>query len=256
MTTSCRIAGLALAALLTSACGTDLSGPEVAPIAEPPEWALSAAEGGEFGSWRGSWRRRVSVQPYALVPSPCFPGCPDIARDRTRGRDVLVRRQGTAINQVRVVDNITPGNVYVYVMSPFNHPEHCEYTEDRFLGVPYPCRANGPLDRLDGLDPATGFYVGTYGGHVARKARVHFRVDAVRDMPTEVIVGAGVTNAAGMMFYGGVMDKGPALPEGHPLRWAQFNTLKGGCQGPPAFGPLPCQWVHISAHAPRRLPTS
>lgn len=256
MKISCRIAVLALVAMLATACNADLSGPDVDPAEETPEWAMFAADGEAASSWDGTPRRRVSIQRYALVPPQCFPGCPDIARDRARGRDVLIRRRGTAINYVRVVENVTPGNVYVYVMSPFNNPEHCEFTEDRFLGVPYPCRANGPLDRLDGLDPATGFYVGTYGGHVARKARVRFRVDVVRDAPTEVIVGSGVTNAAGMMFYGGVMDKGPALPEGHPLHWAQFNTLKGGCQGPPAFGPLPCQWVHISAHAPRRHPSS
>ena len=256
MTTPHRMTVLALVAVLTGACDNNVSGPEVDVAVESPQHAMIAADGEAASSWKGARKRRVSVQPYALVPAQCFPGCPEIARDRARGQDVLIRRRGTAINYVRVAENVTPGNVYVYAMTPFNNPEHCAFKEDRFLGVPYPCRANGPLDRLDGLDPATGFYVGTYGGHVAEKRQVRFRVDAVRDTPTEVIVGSGVTNPAGMMFYGGVMDKGPALPEGHPLRWAQFNTLKGGCQGPPAFGPLPCRWAHISAHAPYGNPRS
>jgi len=252
MSKSTRTAVLALLAILTPACNSDLAGPRADTaeliggsdaFAEDPTLAADAAP-----RWEAA---HVSVQRYALVPPACFPACPDIASEQARGRDILVRGRGTAINHVYLNENVTPGNVYVYAVTPFNSPEHCEFIEDRFLGVPYPCRANGPLDRLDGLDPRTGFYVATYAGREAKNHQVGFRIDVVHDTPTEVLVGSGVTNVAGMMFYAGVMDKGAALPEEHPLYWAQRNTLKGGCQGPPAFGPLPCRWVHMAAHAPR-----
>lgn len=237
-----------LAAGVAAACADSpvAPTPDLDPTADPSATALSPTG----GKPQLGLDRPVSIQRYALVPPNCFPVCPAVATDRARGLDILVRRRTTAINHVSVAENITPGNVYVYVMTPYDRPEHCVYVEDRFLGVPYPCRANGPLDRLDGLDPNTGFYVATYGGVVARGNRVRFRVDVVGDDPTEVIFGSAVTNPLGMMFYSGVMDKGPELPEGHPLREAQRTTLMGGCQGPPAFGPLPCGWVHIAAHAP------
>ncbi len=237
----------------TAACSNQVTTPETAPPAPTARSVRSLPDHPEDVAGRPvrTGRGRVSIQPYALVPPACFPACPQIARERARGRDILIRRRATAINEVQLSENITPGNVYVYAMTPFDHPEHCRFVEDRFLGIPYPCRSNGPLDRLDGLDPATGFYVGTYGGKVAEQDRISFRIDVVHDTPTEVIFGSPVTNPAGMMFYAGVMEKGPVLPEGHPLRRAQLNTLLGGCQGPPAFGPLPCRWVHVAAHAPR-----
>lgn len=62
--------------------------------------------------------------------------------------------------------------------------------------------------------------------------------------------GPGLLNPEEAEIYVFIQDKDPLAPEG-PLRDAQLNTLFGGCQGPPAFGFLPCRGVALAQHLPQ-----
>ena len=44
---------------------------------------------------------------------------------------------------------------------------------------------------------------------------------------------------------------GRAAFDNDPLRAAQFNTIRGGCQGPPSLGPLRCDLRASSSTFPR-----
>lgn len=192
----------------------------------------------------------INIQPV-LIPPPTFPLFDDdFITEEGEGYSILLRKRpkNEAHNMVKV-RNITPGHVYVFSAVVFNHPEFCVEGEDRFPEAG-PCKANGPSDRRDGAIPEVEFWVATFPGKVSKNGHVRFAIDLGEDTPSEVIVGPGLTNPLGAVISNGVMDKGPELPEGDPLRWAQFHTLKGGCQGPPSFGPLPCSWVHVAQHLP------
>lgn len=186
-----------------------------------------------------------------LVPPARFPVSTDPIVDPANGHSVLIRSpaSGEVLSLVEV-SGVTPGHVYLYEIVAFNHPEHCRHGSTQFP-EPSPCWSAGAENPVDGKIPEAGHFVAAYGAQVARSDHVAFAFDLMRDTPTEVFHGSALTNPVGAWIAVGVLDKGPALPVGDTLRNAQFNSIRGGCQGPPFFGPLRCEFVGVQQHLPR-----
>jgi hypothetical protein len=185
-----------------------------------------------------------------LVPPPAFPARDDAFVTQTGdGESTLTRSQDGARAEAELRSQ-EPGHALFYVTITFNYPEHCREGENR-LPEPGPCRGNGPADPRDGLSPEVQVSADVWASALASPAGVaSFQVDLSHDIPIQKINdGPGIVNPEGAVIDVYVMDKGPLAPEG-PLRGAQMNSLYGGCQGPPAFGPLPCRGVAIVQHLP------
>ena len=185
-----------------------------------------------------------------LIPPPGFPVRDDAyITEVGKGFSKLTRRTDGATVDVQVMDQ-PAGHVQVFYTVIFNYPEYCREPDDRFPETS-PCSANGAADRRDGLIPEVQFSIETWAYDVVgRNGKSTFRVDLSNDAPLENFAGGpGLVNPRGAVIGTGVMDKGPLAPEG-PLREMQTQTLFGGCQGPPAFGPLPCKLVEAALHQP------
>lgn len=195
--------------------------------------------------------KTTAVEKQSLwIPPPGWPVLDNAyVTEPAEGHSRLKRRTVGATIDVEV-KNQTPGHVQMAYSVIFNHPEFCREPDDR-MPDPSPCSANGAADRRDGLIPEVRFSVDTWAHTVVGKNRkTMFRVDFGRDTPIERFSGGpGLVNPEGALIGIGVMDKGPLAPEG-PLRTVQTSTLFGGCQGPPAFGPLPCKLVAVAQHHP------
>jgi hypothetical protein len=97
-----------------------------------------------------------------------------------------------------------------------------------------------------------GFSVDAWASSlVGRTRKSSFSVNLSADEPLQQLApgGLGLVNPLGAVISIGVMDKGPLAPE-RPLREAQMNTVWGGCEGPPPFGPLACRMVAVAQHLP------
>lgn len=129
----------------------------------------------------------------------------------------------------------------------FNYPEHCRTGSTQFP-EPSPCWSAGAGNPVDGAIPEASHFVAAFGAKVAESDRVQFVVDLMQDTPTEVFHGSGLTNPSGAWIAVGVLDKGPALPDTDPLRAAQFDSIRGACEGPPSFGPLRCEFAGVQQH--------
>jgi len=186
-----------------------------------------------------------------MIPPAGFPVSTDPIIDVAEGHSVLIRSAGSnqVLNLVEV-SGVTPGHVYLYEIVAFNHPEHCRQGSNQFP-EPSPCWSAGAGNPIDGSIEEAGHFVAAYGAKVARSNRVDFVFDLMNDRPTEVYHGSGLTNAVGAWIAVGVLDKGPELPKTDSLRNAQFNSIRGGCQGPPFFGPLRCEFVGVQQHLPK-----
>lgn len=187
-----------------------------------------------------------------LVPPTGYPVLDDVrVTERGRGKSRLKRSADGATADLKLKDQ-APGDVLVYATIIFNYPGFCVEGEDR-LPEPGPCRANGPLDPRDGAIPEVQLSADAWAYAVAdHVGMATFHVDLVHDAPTwssSLNGGPGLLDPEGAAVYVYVQDKGPLAPEG-PLRDAQVNTLFGGCQGPPAFGPLSCRGVALAQHLP------
>jgi hypothetical protein len=191
----------------------------------------------------------VDIKPL-LIPPPGFPINKEPITEIADGFTMLIRpHESTGARNIIRVGGLTPGHVYLYEVVAFNHPEFCVHGGTQFP-EPSPCWSAGAADLVDGAIPETGHYVAAYGAKVATTTRLRFVVDLVADEPTEIFHGTGLTNPNGAMIAVGILNKGPELPEGDPLRFAQFNSIRGGCQGPPFFGPLRCEFVGVQQHLP------
>lgn len=195
---------------------------------------------------------RIVDNQRLLVPPPGYPALDNVTvTEWGRGKSKLMRSSDGATAYLEVKDQV-PGHVLVYSTILFNYPEHCVEGEDR-LPEPGPCRGNGPLDPRDGLIPEALLSADAWAyAIVGANGKATFRVDLTNDTPTwnsPVNGGPGLVNPLGAVIYTHVMDKGALVPEG-PLRGAQVNSPYGGCQGPPAFGPLPCEGVALAQHLP------
>lgn len=194
-------------------------------------------------------RGSVDIKPL-LIPSPGFPANEDPITETADGFTTLIRgNTGNRARNIIRLGGLTPGHVYLYELAAFNHPEFCVHGRTQFP-EPSPCWSQGPTNLLDGTIPEADYYVAAYRAKVARTTRLRFAVDLVGDEPTEIFLGTGLTNPSGAFIAVGILDKGPELPEGHPLRSAQFNSIRGGCQGPPFFGPLTCEFAGVQQHLP------
>jgi hypothetical protein len=187
-----------------------------------------------------------------LIPPPGFPERDDaFVTETSRGKSKIKRTTSGAVADATLKDQV-PGHVLVYTTFSWNYPQYCVEGENR-LPEPGPCRGNGPTDPRDGLIPEALLGVDTWANAiVGETGKVSFHVDLTHDMPmwSSPINGSpGLVNPEGAVFHTYVLDKGPLAPAG-PLRDAQLFTLFGGCQGPPAFGPLPCVGVAIAQHLP------
>jgi hypothetical protein len=187
-----------------------------------------------------------------LLPPPGYPVLDDAyVTETTRGWSRLKRTASRATADATLKDQ-TPGHVLVYSTILLNYPEYCVEGDDR-MPEPGPCRANGPADPRDGLIPETLLSADSWAStQVDSNGKASFRVDLTNDEPTwssPFNGGPGLVNPAGAVIFVYIMDKGPLAPAG-PLREAQTLTLYGGCQGPPAFGPLPCEGVGVAQHLP------
>ena len=186
-----------------------------------------------------------------LIPPEGFPVNPDPIVDPANGHSVLIRSAGSGeVLSLVEVSGVRPGHVYLFEIVAFNHPEHCRQGSTQFP-EPSPCWSAGAENLVDGRIPEAGHFVAAYGAQVARGDRVAFAFDLMRDTPTEVFHGSGLMNPAGAWIAVGVLDKGPARPVDDSLRDAQFNSIRGGCEGPPFFGPLRCEFVGVQQHLPR-----
>lgn len=152
-----------------------------------------------------------------------------------------VREPSRILSRLRI-SGLAPGHVYNVHFVFFNYPEFCTFGSTQY-SPPAACGAFGPTDPRDGGIPETGFSVVNYPGvRVGPSGAVVFEHKLGEDPPSEVITGAGLTNPLGAQVFANVVDKGPELPAG-PLRDLQYNTLRGGCTGPPFFGPYPCTFA-------------
>lgn len=207
-----------------------------------------------YGCGQGDWILEpdpVTVDSATiLVPPAGYPFRDDaFVTQEGNGYSKLTRSEDGATAEALLL-NQTPGHVLVYSTVTFNHPEHCVEGEDR-LPVPGPCRGNGPLDQRDGGIAEVMLSVEVWASAVVgQDGIVRFEVDLTHDMALQhANQGPGVINPEGAVVYMWVLDKGPLAPDG-PLRPVQTNTLFGGCQGPPANGPLPCAGAAIVQHLP------
>lgn len=184
-----------------------------------------------------------------LVPPPGYPVRDDaVVSQRGTGTSTLIRESDGATLEVTLRDQ-TPGHVLVLFTLAFNHPEYCVEGEDR-LPEPGPCRGNGPLDPRDGGIPAVQVAADAWSSVVVgADGRATFTVDFGADTPIQNVNGAGLLAPLNAVVFSYVLDKGPLVAEG-PLRGAQTGSMYGGCQGPPALGPLPCQGVAVAQHLP------
>lgn len=172
--------------------------------------------------------------------------------DPANGHSVLIRNaESNQVLNLVEVSGVTPGHVYLYEIVAFNHPEHCRHGSTQFP-EPSPCWSAGAENLVDGAIPEAGHFVAAFGAKVAESDRVDFVFDLTQDTPTEVFHGSGLTNPMGAWIAVGVLDKGPELPDTDTLRTAQFNSIRGGCQGPPFFGPLRCEFVGVQQHLPEQ----
>lgn len=226
----------ALALLLGTGCVSGNSEPVTGPPAAGPQLSTAAAT-------------VVDIQDI-LVPPPGFPQSDLPFVETAQGRSRVKRSADGAAADAVVKDQI-PGHVQVYYTVIFNYPEYCQEPDDRFPETS-PCTANGPIDRRDGLIPEVQFSVDVWTSTVVGENRKStFTVDLSGDTPLQRLVadGPGLVNPLGAVIDVGVLDKG-LLASAGPLREAQLNTLYGGCQGPPSFGPLSCHFVAGAQHLP------
>lgn len=193
----------------------------------------------------------VAVDSLAfLVPPLTFPVSDQaIVTQAGNGFSRLIRSPDEPKATARL-SNQTPGNVLVYTTITFNHPEYCREGEDR-MPRPGPCRGNGPTDPRDGLIPEVQISADVWASVVVGEDGVaDFAIDFASAVPLQSINGGpGIVNPEGAVVFSYVLDKGPVVAEG-PLRGVQLNTAYGGCQGPPAFGTLPCRGVAVAQHLP------
>ena len=187
-----------------------------------------------------------------LVPPRGFPVATDPILELADGHSVLIRApEGGHVFNLVEISGVTPGHVYLYEVVAFNHPEHCQHGSSQFP-EPSPCWSAGAENLVDGAIPETGHFVAAFGAKVAESERVTFAFDLMQDVPTDIFHGTALTNPAGAWIAVGILDKGPELPESDPLRVAQFESIRGGCQGPPTFGPLRCEFAGAQQHLPDR----
>jgi hypothetical protein len=192
-------------------------------------------------------RAAFDIRPL-LIPPAGFPVSTDPIVEPADGHSVLIRSADSRqVSNLVEVSGVTPGHVYLYEIVAFNHPEHCRTGSTQFP-EPSPCWSAGAANPVDGAIPEAGHFGAAFGAKVADSDRVQFAFDLMQDTPTEVFHGKGLTNPMGAGIAVGVLDKGPALPEGHALRAAQFNTIRGACEGPPSFGPLRCEFAGVQQH--------
>lgn len=186
-----------------------------------------------------------------LVPPTGYPIRDDAFVTQVGDGESTLRRSAAGATASARLGSQTPGHALVYFALIFNFPEHCVEGEDR-LPEPGPCRGNGPADPRDGGIPEVQVSADVWASTVVGSdGTARFEVDLTRDTPLAKINpnGPGLVNPEGAVIDVYVMDKGPLAPEG-ALRGAQMNSLYGGCQGPPAFGELPCRGVAIVQHLP------
>ncbi len=185
-----------------------------------------------------------------LVPPPAFP-----ASDSAQVQDVgqgssSLTRSADQMTATAVLEGQAPGNVLVYSTITFNFPEFCVEGDPR-LPVAGPCRGNGPTDPRDAAIPDVRFSADTWASVVVDdQGEAEFAIDFVADAPIERINGGpGIVNPAGAVVFVSILDKGAPIAGG-PLAGAQTGSFYGGCQGPPANGPLPCRMVALVQHLP------
>jgi len=227
----------ALTFLVVSACGDEPGGELVGPASPPSPGEVSEMAHGRIQPSQTT----VDVKGVTLPPAgfPFSPGA--VITERGRGYSIMRRSEGTVRHQIHVW-GLEPGHVYIYGAVVFNHPQHCAVPDHRYLDQPGPCSAFGPLMPGDGANPDVAFSVIPATARVASKhGRVRFDVDLGALTPA---IGPGLLDPRGAYIAIGLVDKGLPLPEGHPLRFVQFNVIYGGCAGlpipPPLQGPLDC----------------
>jgi hypothetical protein len=247
-----------VAAALTLAC----SGESVLVPTERNSM-LSAAMPSSSGANRGSetlstgvglnpTRRSPADVKDLLVPTPFFPfDNTPLSGETVKGHSILLRNPGTnAVRNFVKLDEVTPGHVYLYETVTFNNTQHCKTGGNVFPGGS-PCWSAGPGNPIDGAIPEVEHWIAAFGATVAPPSGpIHFDINLSEDTPSETFTGPGLTNPQRAMIAIGIRDHGPELPDGHPYRWAQFNSILGACQGPPFFGPLPCRFVALQQHLP------
>ena len=174
---------------------------------------------------------------YSVTPTWPAPGS-TLTGTIPRSSSLMVRGDDRIISRLRIA-GLTPGHVYNVHFVYFNHPEHCTNGGPRY-SPPARCDAFGPTDMGDGAIPETEFSVVNYPGILAGPSGMAvFTHRLGEDPPSEVVTGPGLTNPLEAQVFANIEDKGPELPAG-PGRDLQYNTLRGGCTGPPFFGSYAC----------------
>jgi hypothetical protein len=225
--------------LVVSACGHEAGRDLVGPT--PHESSGAVAETGSGSIQASLMKTSVDVKGVTLPPAG-FPFSPAaVITESGRGYSIMRRSDSTVKHTIQVW-GLEPGHVYIYAAVVFNHPQYCVTPDHRFLDEPGPCSAFGPLMPGDGANPDVAMSVIPATAKVASKhGRVRFDVDLGELTPA---FGPGLLDPHGAYIGLGLVDKGLPLPEGHPLRFVQFNVVYGGCANlpipPPLQGPLDC----------------